>query len=414
MQIAVIGISHKEAPVPIRGLVAFTTSSKKEATRVLLKAGLSEFMVISTCNRSEIYMATTDMSRDIELVKKYYVSMAGHKIEPYIFIKKYEVAIQHIYQVAAGLNSLIIGEDEILGQMKRAMDFAIDHKSSKKVLTKVIREAITFSKKIRHAYKLSENQLSVAAIGIKYLKERYGDLSQKKILLIGTGAMGQLILRYLELLDNATIYLTNRTFNKDKVDYYISQSIHLIEYEDRYETMKEMDIVISATASPHTVIILEEMYDLSKATTFLDMAVPRDIDAAVDGLSLANVVTLDDFDAIASQHMKMRYEVAQQINRLILEEVKALELWIFRSKADSIIHSFHRQQQEIIEENKQSLATMHLSDEQKEKIEALVSRSTWAMIKEPVKQLKALKETEDMDQYKMILEKLFNFDRGDQ
>lgn len=414
MQIAVIGISHKEAPVPIRGLVAFTTSLKKEATLALLNAGISEFVILSTCNRSEVYMATTDMGRDIRIVKNYYLKMAGHKIEPYIFVKKYEVAMQHIYQVATGLNSLIIGEDEILGQMKRALDFAIEHKSSKKVLTKVVREAVTFSKKIRHAYKLSENQLSVAAIGIKYLKERYGDLSKKKILLIGTGAMGQLILRYLELLENPNIYLTNRTFNRDKVDFYVSQSIHVIGYEERYEMMKEMDIVISATASPHTVIVLKEMIALTKATTFLDMAVPRDIDDAVDELPLAHVVTLDDFDAIANEHMKMRHEVAQQINRLILEEVKMLELWVFRSKADSIIQSFHQQQEQIMEENIRMMTMMHLTNEQKEQMEAMLSRSTWAMIKEPVKQLKALKETEDMDQYKMILEKLFNFERGDQ
>lgn len=412
MEIAVVGISHKQAPVPVRGQVAFTTSMKAEATEYLKKQGIREFVILSTCNRSEIYMATKDMKRDLVRLKDYYVRMAGHQILPYIFEKKYEVALQHIYQVATGLDSLILGEDEILGQMKGALDFAVESGSSKKVLTKVIREAITFSKKARHAYKLSENQLSVAAIGIKYLKEHYGDISDRKILLIGTGAIGQLILRYLEQEDNPNIYLTNRTMNKDRVDYYADKNIHVIDYEDRYEIMRDMEIVISATSSPHMVIKADCVPDFVGEVTFLDMAVPRDIDPVIDRMDRTRVVTLDDFKSIADRHMKLRQETANQINRLILEEVKVLELWILRSKADNIIKGFHDRQKQILAENTRTIEGMSLTEAQREQLIDMLNRSTWGMVKEPVKHLKTISEEADMDNYKMILEKLFNLERG--
>lgn len=412
MEIAVIGISHKEAPVPIRGLVAFTSSMKKQATENLLSQGIKEFMIISTCNRSEIYIATKNMSKDTEIIRNYYIALAGYKIEPYIFIKRYETALHHIYQVAAGLNSLIIGENEILGQMKKSLEYAIEHMSSKKYLTKVIREAITFSKKIRHAYKLSENQLSVAAIGVKYLKDYYGDIKEKKILLIGTGEMGQLILKYLETEGYTDIFLTNRTYNKENVAYYAGKAIETIEYHERYDKIHEMDIVISATASPHLVVKAEALGKLDKEITFLDMAVPRDIDPILDQTDKVNVVTLDDFYEISDRHLKLRHETADQINRLIYEEVKELELWILRTKVDGVIKELHKKQESIIRRNIPILNHLDLDKKQDKAVRDILKSATWAMIKEPVDQLKSLKDVDDIDHYKMIIERLFDFDGG--
>ncbi len=413
MEIAVIGISHKEATVSIRGLLSFTTTMKEKATKELLALGLLEFMIISTCNRSEIYIGSNNMHKDIEVVKSYYIKIAGPKILPYIFVKKYEDAMQHIFRVATGLDSLIIGEDEILGQMKRALSFAVEKGSSKKYLTKVVREGITFSKKVRYAYKLSENQTSVASIGIKYLKDFIGTISDKKILLIGTGVMGQLILRYLEQENNPNIYLTNRTFNKDKVKYYVDKSINLIEYSQRYDIIKDMDIVISATASPHTVVKKACLLESKGRTLYLDMAVPRDIDPLIDQLDDTKVITMDDLNTIANQHMSLRKEVANQINRLILEEVKELELWILRAKVDSVIKEFHDKQKRIISANTKQIKELGLSIESEKKVNEIIRRSTWEMIKEPVEQLKSLKEIEEIDHYKMILEKLFDFESGE-
>ncbi len=414
MEIAVIGISHKEAPVGIRGKVAFTSSLKEEASQYLTEKGLPELMIISTCNRSEIYIATTDMHKDIELVKHYFERMAGQSIGPYIFVKKYEVALQHIYQVTTGLSSLIIGEDQILGQVKDALNYSIEAGSSKKYLSKIVREAVTFSKKIRTAYKLSENQLSVASIGIKYLQDLYKDLSEKKILLVGTGAMGMLILKYLEVEGVKDIYLTNRTFNIEKMPDNVGPKVQMVKYTSRYEMLGVVDIVISATASPHTIFKKEHIGTIESPLTFLDMAVPRDIDDQIDKMPYANVVTLDDFEQIADGHMKKRLDVAKQINRLILEEVKELELWLLRSKVDNVIAHFHGKQSDVVEEAlAQVRKSMSLDDNQEEVIETIIKRAALAMVKEPIKQLKSLEDDSDIDNYKMMIERLFRIEGGE-
>jgi glutamyl-tRNA reductase len=413
MEIAVIGLSYKNADVDLRGEVAFTTSMKCQATQVFQEKHIKEFMILSTCNRSEIYIATQDMERDIQTIKNYYKKLAGTKIEDFLYVKQYEVAIQHIYQVASGLDSLILGEDEILGQMKQALDFSIEQGSSKKYLTKVVREAITFSKKVRNAYKLSENQLSVASIAIKYLKEVLGTLENQRILMIGTGEMGQLLLKYIELEKTGQIYLTNRTHCKESADIYAGKNIVHIEYDERYRYLDDVDIVISATASPHIIIERGYIDHVKPPITFLDMAVPRDIDPAIDTLDHVSVITLDTLRNIASKHQFQRQEMAHQIKRLIHEEVKEIELWILRAKADGIIKAFHEKQGQVLEQGQEILEGLQLNSKQLQSIQTLLKRSTWQMIKEPVTQLKSIQESETMVQYKMLIEKLFDFGEGE-
>jgi glutamyl-tRNA reductase len=414
MEFAVIGVSHKEATVQIRGQVAFTTLMKEAATTYFEEVGLQEFMIISTCNRSEVYIGTRDMNHDIEIVRKYYTRLAGQGILPYLFVKKYEVALQHIYQVAAGLSSLVVGEDQILGQMKDALAFGIDHHSCKKYMTKVVRESITFSKKIRTAYKLSENQLSVASIGVQYLKTLFGSLKKVPILLVGTGSMGRLILTYLEEAGVTDIYLTNRTYNKEKFDFEIGPKVKIVPYEARYDYLEKVEVVISATASPHVIFEASRMEHLLQPLTLLDMAVPRDIDPEIDALLTCKVITLDDFLDIANKHMEQRHELAQQINRLILEEVKELELWLLRSKVDGVIHNLHKKQKSVVEEAlEQAKKELNLSVEQEKALALILSRSTKAMIKAPIAHLKKLEEEEDIDRYKMVIEKLFDMEGSD-
>lgn len=414
MEIAVIGVSYKKADIDIRGSVAFTSSMKEKATKFFVSSGISEHVILSTCNRSEIYIATANMNEDIELVKNYLQSLAGSKILSYIYVKKFDEALSHIYQVACGLDSLVIGEDEILGQLKSAVDFARKQKSCKKYLDKVIRESITFSKKIRNAYKLSENKLSVASIGITILKERYPDFRDKRILLIGTGSMGQLILKYLEEEQIKSTYLTNRTMNKEKIDFFIDKNVKLIEYDERYEYINKVDIVISATASPHTIIKSDRCPKLLKQVIFLDLAVPRDIDYGMSSVNNAEVITLDNINKTIDEHIQIREDIAKQIRCLIVEEVKELELWILRTKADSVIKGFHKLKEEVVEERKGQLSNLGLSQQQEKDVLELIDSCMWQMVKRPVNQLKKLQEVEDLEQYKMIIEALFGFESGDE
>lgn len=414
MEIAVVGVSYKSTDVDLRGCVAFTSSMKSKTAKILSQAGVSEHVILSTCNRSEIYIASSNMEIDIESVKGMYQSLAGSRILSHLYVKRFDHAISHMYQVACGLDSMVVGEDEILSQLKEALAYARELGSCDKYLDKVMRESITFSKKVRNAYKISENKLSVASIGIEFLKEKYGDLTQKNILLIGTGKMGQLILRYLEEECIENIYLTNRTMNKDKISFFLDNNVKLIEYHERYEYISNMDIVISATASPHTVIKKDFYIAPDNVITFLDMAVPRDIDPDIGSEGHTEVISLDTFNQVVVQHKKFREDIAKQIENLIVEEVKEIELWLLRAKADSVIKGFHKRQTEVIRSKEDQIAKMNLNEEQAKEIREMLKSCTWKMVKQPVEQLKKLKAKTDIDNYKMIIEELFGFESGDE
>ena len=413
MEIAVVGVSYKNSNVDLRGRVAFTTSMKVKAGKELELAGVPEHVILSTCNRSEVYISSSNMDKDIESVVTMYQSLAGSRIVPMLYIKMFDLAIRHVFEVACGLDSLVIGEDEILGQLKAAASWSREFGYCKKYLDKVIRESITFSKKVRSAYKLSENKLSVASIGVQFLKDQYEDLTDKKVLLIGTGHMGQLILKYLEQEGFNKIYLTNRTMNKEKIDFCIDKEVELIEYHQRYDYLPDLDIVISATASPHTIIKKSECPNLHKEILLLDMAVPRDIDIEMKAIEQVTIVTLDRFEEVVNKHNAFREETADQIRRLILEEVKEVELWLLRAKADRVIKGFHKRQADIVKLKEDQLTKMNLNKQQESQVLEMLNSGIWQMVKQPVEQLKKLKEKEDMDQYRLIIESLFGFEGGD-
>ena len=176
MNVAVIGLSHQEAPIEIREMASFSEAKKIEATSMLLDLGIEEVIILSTCNRSEIYIASSTLDEDIKLVKDFYSRyFKSDKISDYIFIKKKDEAINYLYRVCSGLDSIVIGEDQILGQVKDALMTAMELDASKKFMNKLFREAITTAKNIKSTYKISENPLSISYIGVKFLKEKIGD-----------------------------------------------------------------------------------------------------------------------------------------------------------------------------------------------------------------------------------------------
>lgn len=414
MELTVIGISHKKAPIKIREKASFLHSAKLRATKELKVMGINEFMILSTCNRSEIYIATRDMKNDIKKVVDYYVAFAEFDISPYLFIKKYEGAIVHIYQVASGLDSLIIGEDQILGQVKEALEFGMEQKSCRKYLSKVVREAITFSKKMKNTYKLSENQLSVSSIGVRFLKDKLGNLRHKKILVIGTGEMGRLVIKYLKDQKVKDIYITNRTHKRLKeCNESFEELIHL-DYDERYEWLAKMDIVITATSSPHIIIKADNIKFVDTKLTILDMAVPRDVGEEVKQLPNIDVYTLDDFKSIADQHLKERKKIANRINRLILDEVKMIEKWILSTKVDSVIRSLQWKQETVSQQTIEKIKTkVELDEDEYNCIEKHLRLAVQEMIRQPIKELKRLEKESDIDNYKMVIEKLFDLKEGE-
>ena len=204
MNFAVVGVNHNDTPIHIRENVSFTDTQKIESINFLLDNGISEVVVLSTCNRSEIYIYSDDILKKIEIVKDFYEDFFNvDNIKEYLFCRTGQDAIEHVFRVSAGLDSIVLGEDQILGQVKDAHEFSKQLGASKKVFNKLFREAITASKDIKTTTKISHQPISISYIGIKCLKDRLGSLEGKNALVIGIGKMSKLAMKHLEEVLNS-------------------------------------------------------------------------------------------------------------------------------------------------------------------------------------------------------------------
>ena len=239
MNIGVIGVNHNVAPIEIREKVSFTDIQKIEAINYLLDKEIEEIIILSTCNRSEIYIQSKNIENKIKIVEEFYESFFNLPgVKQYLFTKKDRDAIEHIYKVSAGLDSIVLGEDQILGQVRDAHEFSMQLGASKKKFNKLFREAITVSKDIKNTTKISQQPLSISYIGVKFLQEKLGNLEGKNALVIGIGKMSKLTMKHLEEGKVNTIYVSNRSHGKIKEIENDYKNIVPIQYNDRYKVVK--------------------------------------------------------------------------------------------------------------------------------------------------------------------------------
>ncbi|CEN89746.1 glutamyl-tRNA reductase [[Clostridium] sordellii] len=410
MNFAVVGVNHNDTPIHIRENVSFTDTQKIEGINFLLDNGISEVVVLSTCNRSEIYIYSDDILKKIEIVKDFYEDFFNvDNIKKYLFCKTGQDAIEHVFRVSAGLDSIVLGEDQILGQVKDAHEFSKQLGASKKVFNKLFREAITASKDIKTTTKISHQPISISYIGIKCLKDRLGSLEGKNALVIGIGKMSKLAMKHLEEEKLNSIYVTNRSYEKlqDIQDEY--KNLIPIKYEERYSVLEKVDVVISATASPHTVIKKENMPNLSNALIMMDIALPRDIDKNIDTLENIEVYDIDDLKKISDENDKKRRELACTGELLIDEKIDEFNDWLETIKIDPTIQSLNDKCTDIREDTLDYIyRKLDLNCKEKKIIDKMLTSALKRLIREPILNLKQIKDSGKQEEYIKIVEELFD------
>lgn len=409
MNIGVIGVNHNLAPINIRENVSFTDIQKIEAINYFLDKGIEEVVILSTCNRSEIYIQSKDIEQKIELVENFYEEFFNAKgIKEYLFSKKHALAIEHLFKVTSGLDSIVLGEDQILGQVKDAHDFSMQLGSSKKVFNKLFREAITTAKEIKNTTKISHQPLSISYIGVKFLQDKIGDLEGKKALVIGVGKMSKLTMKHLEEEKVDTIYVSNRSHGKVKELEDEFKGIVPIKYEDRYKVMNDVDIVISATASPHIVIKHDEMPMVNRKILMMDIALPRDIDPKINELENIEVYDIDNLKDIHDKNDKKRKELAEIGYRMISEKIKEFLEWLDSIKIDPTIESLNDKCLEIREDTLDYIyRKTNLDSRDKKIIDKMLTSALKRLIREPIINLKQTKDKGKREEYIKLVEELF-------
>ena len=409
MNIGVIGINHNLAPINIRESVSFTDVQKIEAINYFLDRDIDEVVILSTCNRSEIYIQAKNIDEKIKFLEDSYERFFNvADIKEYLFSKKNTSAVEHLFKVASGLDSIVLGEDQILGQVKDAHDFSMQLGSSKKIFNKLFREAINVAKDIKNTTKISHQPLSISYIGVKFIQSKIGKLEGKKALLIGMGKMNKLTIKYLKEEKLDTIYVSNRNHGKIMELESKFKNIIPIRYEDRYKVMNDIDIVISATSSPHMVIRYDEMPKIQKKILMMDIALPRDIDPKINKLENIEIYDIDNLKDIQDKNDNKRKELAKIGSKMISEKIIEFIEWIDSIKIDPTIESLNDKCLEIREDTLDYIyRKTNLDNRDKKIIDKMLTSALKRLIREPIINLKQIKDKGKREEYIKLIEELF-------
>lgn len=407
MRFAMIGISYKNTTMDIREQVVFTDTKKMEMYVTLAQLNIRESVIISTCNRSEIYFLYDD-EQQIQLVKKSFIAFFPQvEIEAYLFVKTGKEALSYLFEVCNGLHSLVLGEDQILGQVVKSEEFSRVNGSSKKIMNRIFRDAITCAKKAKTQFRISEHPLSLSYIGIQELEKQCG-IQGKTVLVLGSGKMSVLAMNYLFEKQAKHVYNANRSVENAKMLLDQFSQLEVVPFVDRYCYISDCDIIISATASPHIILKQEDMPKLYKQLYVLDLAAPRDIDTKIQESKYVQLFDMDHLQKSASLNNQKRIEKVKDIEKMIEQDVLLCEQWIKSTRVDTTIQTLQERINEVSADAYELLENkLSLSDHEKYILKKTLQTSMQRLMRDPIITLKEA-DTKKQEAYHEAMKDLFH------
>lgn len=410
MEIGVVGINHNLAPIEVREHFNMTESLRIDASN-LLRSKLEEVAILSTCNRNEIYFSSEDSAISSGDIVKFYREFFNYpEVEKYIFKKFGQDAIEHLFTVSGGLDSVVIGEDQILQQIKETLQFSMDLKFSQKVLNRMFMDALSVGKKIRGNLKISEVPLSTSYIGVNLLKEKMDGFQGKSALIIGAGEIGILALKYLYESDLEKIYISNRSI--ERVQDILKEFPNLIpiSYKERYAILNEVDMLLTATAAPHSIIEYKDFIKPNKPLYIMDLGLPRDVEEGITKYQDVYIYHLDDLKEISESNMEKRKELAQRAMEFVKEDVEKFMDWLSKIKVDPYLGSINERCAQIKQDSMEYLnRKLELDSREKKIVDKVLSYALNRFTRDLKVNLKDA-EGEKVEEYKEIVAKLMELE----
>ena len=335
LDIVLLGLNHKTAPIELRELLSF---SKEEAVAViegLQKCpDINEIMLISTCNRVEVLLTTSNTINAVDSVKTYiseFKKIPISKFAEALYMHDGEEAVRHIFRVASSLDSMMVGEPQILGQIKDAYLTTILKKTSGVILNRLLHKTFFVAKRVRSETGIGDHAVSISYAAIELARKIFGDLEGKKVLLVGAGEMAELAVEHLIRNKVGEIFVANRTFERgvELSNRFKGKAIRIEEIPD---CLKVVDIIISSTGSPNFVIVRDQVKGVMRSRRnrpifFIDIAVPRDIDPDINRLNNAYVYDIDDLKGVIEENIKDRNKESIKGERIVDEAVISFKQW---------------------------------------------------------------------------------------
>lgn len=345
MSIILAGVSHHNTPLSIRERLYFPEGDMGEwLDRLADYRGLEERLILSTCNRVEVYSAVEDFEQGLDAIHRFFLEsrdIGAEELNAHLYVHREDEATRHLFTVASSLDSMVVGEPQILGQVKEAYRVAQASGHAGKSLTNLFSRAFRVAKKIREQTPIGESPVSVSSVAVDLAKRIFGSLEGKNVLLLGAGEMGEAAARHLKASGADTLRVANRTFARAQ-ELAAKLGGLALSFDNLEQALIDADVVITSTASqgfildkPTVAAALERRRD---APVFLiDIAVPRNVAPEVNDLEDAYLYDVDDLQSVAADNLRGREEVARDARAILETEVQT---YLARQKAEELRHTF--------------------------------------------------------------------------
>ena len=420
VNLILVGVNHKTTPVEIREKLAFTKGKIEESVdRLFNFPDIIEHTILSTCNRVEIYARANCQDSAIKAIKQFicdFHEVSPVELEDHFYSYRNEEAVEHLFRVSSSLDSMILGEAQILGQVKDAYSLAKDLRSTGLVLNQLFEKAFSIAKKVREETGIAERSVSISSAAVELAQKIFDDLENRTVMLVGTGEMAELAAKHLISYGVKTVYVTSRTYDR-AVNLARTLNGSALDFEAFKNELHRADIVITSTSAPN-FIIKKEMVEKAiherknKPIFFIDIAVPRDIEPDVNDLENIYLYDIDDLHVVVSANMKEREKEAENAMNFISQEVTKFNNWVGTLDAVPTIVEIRKKAENIrkqeIEKTLKKIS--HLSEDDKKLLRQMSSSMVNKILHKPTIKLKQKTQSEDGHVYLKAIRHLFHLD----
>ena len=421
MKTVVIGLNHKTADVDLREKLAFNGPKLEEGIRQIRELpGIKETVIISTCNRVEIYLTVNDVGKAFESVKDFFVGFFDIRKESLanaLYLHDDMQAVRHIFRVASSLDSMVVGEPQILGQLKEAFEFALERKTTGVLLNRLLKKSISVAKRVRTETKIAENAVSISFAAVELAKKIFTDLAGKTFMLLGAGEMAELAAKHMMNNGVKDIVIANRTY---ETGCNLAKEFNgrAIRFDDYLNELVHADILICSTGAQKYVLMKNQMQQVMKERKnrpvfVIDISVPRNIDPGVNDLDNVYLYDVDDLQGVVDTNILERQKEAKKAEDIIEEEIETFKKWL--SSLDSVptVIALREKAETIRKEELEKLMNRlsEIGEKDKKAIEGMASSIVNKLIHPPTVALR--EDAEDKDVLIATIKRLYGLNGED-
>ncbi|MEH2135146.1 glutamyl-tRNA reductase [Nostoc sp.] len=426
MNIAVVGLSHKTAPVEVREKLSIPEPQIESAIAQLASyPHIDEVAILSTCNRLEIYIVTSEADQGIREITQFlaeYSKLPVLSLRQHLFMLLHDDAVMHVMRVAGGLDSLVLGEGQILAQVKTTHKLGQQYNGIKTILNRLFKQALTAGKRVRTETSIGTGAVSISSAAVELAQIKVANLAACRVVILGAGKMSRLLVQHLLSKGAVEISIVNRSRDRaqDLVKLFPQQQIQIHPLSEMMTVIADSDLVFTSTSATEPILDrakLEMVLEVQRSLMLFDISVPRNVHADVNELENVQAFNVDDLKAVVAQNYESRRKIAQEAERLLEEEVEAFDIW-WRSLETVTTISCLRNKVETIREQELEKALSRLGSEFAEKhqevIEALTRGIVNKILHDPMVQLRSQQDVEARRRCMQTLQMLFNLDAEEQ